>query len=163
MISVHYIGNFFFRLLLLSLLCVIHRGFMLSCSIGRTVLQPFYINSFCIIIIKWQTIVFFLSSIFCSIAWARRSKTIALLFSISRHMKRHITHILQLKPFFFLSLDWTIFFSCVCSFVQFCCSFFIPLRQMHIFHGCKPVSDHSFIWLYYNILCVCFFLCVDFV
>lgn len=104
MISVHYIGNFFFRLLLLSLLCVIHRGFMLSCSIGRTVLQPFYINSFCIIIIKWQTIVFFLSSIFCSIAWARRSKTIALLFSISRHMKRHITHILQLKPFF--SQSW---------------------------------------------------------
>lgn len=103
MISVHYIGYFFGWLLLLSLLCVIHRGFMLSCSIGRTVLQPFYINSFCIIIIKWQTIVFFVFNfLFHCLSSAIENHCTA--FSISRHMKRHITHILQLKLFF--SQSW---------------------------------------------------------
>lgn len=73
--------------------------------------------------------------------------------SFTRQMKRHITYILQLM-----------FFRCYLLLRQFffVCSFFIQLRQMHIFHGCKPVAlIHSFD--YYNIhsvclLCVCFFL-----
>lgn len=162
MISVHYIGNFLFWLFLLFLLCVIHRGFMLSCSIGRTVLQPFYINSFCIIIIKWQTIVFFVFNFLFHCLSSTIENHCTAFFHQPSHEAPHYTHI-TVKIFFSQSWLNNIFFSCVCSFVQFCCSFFIPLRQMHIFHGCKPVSDHSFIWLYYNILCVCFCLCVDFV